>query len=219
MHAELLNSIFYVFALLTVVAACFAAIQRNPVRGVLFLVLAFFGAAGLWLLAHAEFLALVLVLVYVGAVMTLFLFVVMMLNIDTETMKTSLRRYVPWAVLGVALFVGLLIQALPMDRLSLGVASFLADAGSAGAVPESNTAALGMVLYTDDILAFELAAMILLVAIIAAITLTHRIPRPGKRQHIVRQIMTRREDRITLVSMDAEVDSERGTKTAGETQA
>ncbi len=207
MHEVLLTTIFYAFALLTIVAACFAAIQRNPVRGVLFLVLAFFGAAGLWLLAHAEFLALVLVLVYVGAVMTLFLFVVMMLNIDTETMKTSLKRYIPWAVLGVALFVGLLIKALPVDRLSLGVASTLTDRAITGTVTDSNTAAIGMVIFTDDILAFELAAMILLVAIIAAITLTHRVPRPGKRQNIVRQIMTRREDRVTLVSMKSEVQA------------
>lgn len=199
MHEGLLTVIFYFFAGLTVVSGCFAAIQRNPVRGVLFLVLAFFGSAVLWLLAHAEFLALVLVLVYVGAVMTLFLFVVMMLNIDTETMQTSFKRYIPWAVLIVALFMGLLIQALPVDRLSLGVASSLQPQ-----VTESNTAALGMVLYTDDILAFEMAAMILLVAIVAAITLTHRTPRPGKRQDVVRQIMTRREDRVTLVSMDAE---------------
>ncbi len=200
MHDVLLNTIFYLFAGLTAIAGFFAAIQRNPVRGVLFLVLAFFGAAALWMLAEAEFLALVLVLVYVGAVMTLFLFVVMMLNIDTETMKGSLKRYLPWAILGIVLFVGLLIQAMPKQALSLGEAASLVTTQ-----PEvSNTFALGMVLYTDDILAFELAAMILLVAIIAAITLTHRVPRPGKRQSVVKQIMTKREGRVTLVSMDAE---------------
>ena len=201
MHVELVNIIFYAFAGLTVLAAFLAVIQRNPVRCVLFLVLAFFGCAGVWLLAHAEFLALILVLVYVGAVMTLFLFVVMMLNIDTETMKTTFRRYVPWAVLGTALFIGLLIQALPVDRMALGtVGSQVSDV--------SNTAALGMVLYTDDILAFEMAAMILLVAIVAAITLTQRVPRPSKRQNVVSQIMTRREDRVSLIKMKSEKPEE-----------
>lgn len=203
MHVELTNIIFYVFAGLTVLAAFLAVIQRNPVRCVLFLVLAFLGCAGLWLLAHAEFLALILVLVYVGAVMTLFLFVVMMLNIDTETMKTTFYRYLPWAVFGTALFVGLLIQALPLDRMTLGtVASHTSEV--------SNTAALGMVLYTDDILAFEMAAMILLVAIVAAITLTHRVPRPSKRQNVVSQIMTRRDERVSLIKMKSEKKEDDG---------
>jgi NADH-quinone oxidoreductase subunit J len=205
MHDVLLNIIFYVFSGLTVVSAFFAAIQRHPVRGVLFLVLTFFSTAVLWMLAEAEFLALILVLVYVGAVMTLFLFVVMMLNIDTETMKGSLKRYLPWAVLGIALFVGLLIQAMPKNGVSLGAAASLIPAIST----LSNTEALGMVLYTDNILAFELAAMILLVAIIAAITLTHRVPRAGKRQDVVKQIMTKREDRVTLVRMKAEKAGEK----------
>ena len=203
MHVELVTIIFYAFAGLTTLAAFLAVIQRNPVRCVLFLVLTFFGSAGVWLLAHAEFLALILVLVYVGAVMTLFLFVVMMLNIDTESMKTTFRRYLPWAVLGTALFVGLLIQALPLDHTMLGtVASHTSD--------RSNTAALGMVIYTHDILAFEMAAMILLVAIVAAITLTHRVPRPSKRQNVVSQIMTRREDRVSLINMKAEKPEEDG---------
>lgn len=203
MHDVLLNNIFYVFAALTVVAAFFAAIQGNPVRGVLFLVLTFFCSAVLWMLAQAEFLALVLVLVYVGAVMTLFLFVVMMLNIDTETMKRSLKRYLPWAILGIFLFIGLLVQAIPKQGLSLSVNAL------SNTLPDvSNTVALGMVLYTDDVLAFELAAMILLVAIIAAITLTHRVPRPGKRQDVVKQIMTKRDDRVTLVRMVAEKSGE-----------
>jgi|TARA_R110002126_G_scaffold110918_2_gene248524 NADH-quinone oxidoreductase subunit J len=201
MHVELVNIIFYAFAGLTVLAAFLAVIQRNPVRCVLFLVLTFFGSAGVWLLAHAEFLALILVLVYVGAVMTLFLFVVMMLNIDTELMKTTFRRYAPWAVLGTALFIGLLIQALPVDSRMLGsVGLHTSDI--------SNTEALGMVIYTQDILAFEMAAMILLVAIVAAITLTHRVPRPSKRQNVVNQIMTRREDRVSLISMKSEKPEE-----------
>lgn len=200
MHEWLLSLVFYGFAALTVIAAFFAVVQRNPVRGVLFLVLAFFGSAGLWMLARAEFLSLVLILVYVGAVMTLFLFVVMMLNVDTE-MKASYRRHLPWLVLGAAVFIGLLMQALPNDMTTLGFAATLETQKAT----VSNTAAVGMVIFQDDILAFELAAMILLVAIIAAITLTHRRPKKiDKKQDVVSQIMTRRDDSVSLVRMKAE---------------
>ena len=194
-----MNVIFYVFASITVLAAFFAVVQKNPVRGVLFLVLAFFGSAGLWLLARAEFLSLILVLVYVGAVMTLFLFVVMMLNIDTEVRASSLKR-LPVLVLGAAVFVGILLRALPADTEALGMAATVqADTASM-----SNTAAVGMVLFQDDILAFEMAAAILLVAIIGAITLIHRSPKKmSKKQDIVEQIMTRPEGRVKLVSMKA----------------
>ena len=116
-------------------------------------------------------------------------------------MKTTFRRYVPWALVGTALFIGLLIQALPVDSGTLGsVGSHASDM--------SNTEALGMVIFTQDILAFEMAAMILLVAIVAAITLTHRVPRPSKRQNVVSQIMTRREDRVSLISMKSEKPEE-----------
>lgn len=199
MHEGLLNVIFYVFASITVLASFFAVVQKNPVRGVLFLVLAFFGSAGLWLLARAEFLSLILVLVYVGAVMTLFLFVVMMLNIDTEVRASSLKR-LPILVFGAAVFVGILLRALPSDTGALGMAATVqADTASM-----SNTAAVGMVLFQDDILAFEMAAAILLVAIIGAITLIHRSPKKmSKKQDIVEQIMTRPEGRVKLVSMKA----------------
>ena len=200
MHDTLLNVVFYVFAGITGIAAFFAVIQKNPVRGVLFLVLAFFSSAVLWMLARSEFLSLILILVYVGAVMTLFLFVVMMLNIDTEMHRPN-YKHLPWLVLGGAVFIALLMQALPSDVMSLGVAASL----KAPVAETSNTRAIGMVLYTDNILGFELAAMILLVAIIAAITLTHRAPRRnGKHQDIVKQIMTDSKQRVKLVSMKAE---------------
>ena len=118
MHELLLQVIFYVFAGLTVFSALMVITQNNPVRCVLFLVLAFFSSSILWILVNAEFLALILILVYVGAVMTLFLFVVMMLNIDIESMRTHFLRYLPFGLILVALLVGLLMVALPKDIFS-----------------------------------------------------------------------------------------------------
>ena len=200
MHDMLLLVIFYVFAGLTIFSALMVVAQNNPIRCVLFLVLAFFTSSVLWMLVQAEFLALILVLVYVGAVMTLFLFVIMMINIDQETMNAHKLRYLPFGLMLVALLVGLLLTALPaghfaVDALSVPVAA---------TPPVSDTVALGLVLYTDYLFAFELAAVILLVAIVAAITLVHRAPIRSKRQNIVKQIMTRREDRVTLLQMKAE---------------
>lgn len=218
MENFLLQGVFYFFSGLLVLSALLVITQNNPVRCVLFLVVSFIASAVLWILVHAEFLALILVLVYVGAVMTLFLFVVMMLNIDLESMKTHLMRYLPFGLILWALFIGLLIVAMPENQFQKGVEVLTATTqvtddiyleGSAPlqSVPESNTKGLGMVLYSDYVLAFEMAAMILLVAIIAAITLVHRGPIRSKRQAVVRQIMTRREDRVTLVKMKPEQSS------------
>ena len=204
MHELLLQVIFYVFAGLTVFSALMVITQNNPVRCVLFLVLAFFSSSILWILVNAEFLALILILVYVGAVMTLFLFVVMMLNIDIESMRTHFLRYLPFGLILVALLVGLLMVALPKDIFSSGIEPAVLKAQGALTHQLSNTEALGMVLYTDYVFAFEMAAVILLVAIIAAITLVHRGPIRSKRQNIVSQIMTRREDRVTLHKMKSE---------------
>lgn len=212
-HQLLLQVIFYVFAGLTVFSALMVITQNNPVRCVLFLVLAFFASSILWLLVNAEFLALILILVYVGAVMTLFLFVVMMLNIDIESMKTHFMRYLPFGLILVALLVSLLLIALPKDVFNTGVqlttqaAKTIDGSATEGQIKAqslSDTEALGMVLYTDYVFAFELAAVILLVAIIAAITLVHRDPIRSKRQNILSQIMTRREDRVTLLKMKSE---------------
>jgi len=205
--------IFYVFAGLTILSALLVITQNNPVRCVLFLVLAFFASSVLWILAEAEFLALILVLVYVGAVMTLFLFVVMMLNIDIESMKSHFVRYLPFGFILVALLTGLLMVALPQNSFKSGVEMAVVVNNIAGNIvpegavsaPVSNTEALGLVLYTDYVFAFELAAVILLVAIIAAITLVHRnTPKRSKRQDVVRQIMTRPEDRLSLHKMKSE---------------
>lgn len=217
MHELLIQIIFYIFAAIAVGSALMVISQNNPVRCVLFLVMTFFASSILWILVEAEFLALILVLVYVGAVMTLFLFVVMMLNIDLESMKSHFLRYLPFGLILVALLTGLLMVALPTDSFKNSVnqqnvaeGSQLIDSSTAGddsvslPVAMSNTEALGMVLYTDYFLAFELAAVILLVAIIAAITLVHRAVSHSKKQNITKQLMTQSTDRLRLVKMKSE---------------
>ncbi|APF04482.1 TPA: NADH-quinone oxidoreductase subunit J [Legionella pneumophila] len=218
MHEWIIQAIFYIFALLTVLSALMVISQNNPVRCVLFLVLTFFTSAVLWILAEAEFLALILILVYVGAVMTLFLFVVMMLNIDVESMKSHLIKYLPFGLIIVALLTGLLMVAIPKDLFKnsvqiqekpMSVNSQLMALSTQDELvsPEnatSNTEKLGMVLYTDYFLAFEIAAVILLVAIVSAITLVHRGAIRSKRQDITQQIMTRRAERVKLISMKPE---------------
>jgi NADH-quinone oxidoreductase subunit J len=191
--------IFYVFAALLVFAALRVVTVRNPVHAVLFLVLAFFSSAALWLLLEAEFLALVLVLVYVGAVMVLFLFVIMMLDIDIAVLREGFTRYVPvGALVGLAIVVEMGLVLVRYFALPAGAAPKRFPAGY------SNTRMLGDVLYTHYVYPFEIAAAILLVAIIAAIVLTLR-RRPGtKHQDPTRQVSVRRRDRIRIVKMDAE---------------
>lgn len=215
MHELLPQVIFYIFAGLTILSAFFVITQNNPVRCVLFLVLAFLTSSVLWMLVHAEFLALILVLVYVGAVMTLFLFVVMMLNIDVESAGSHSVRHLPIGVFIVSLLVALLLISTNSITIKTGsdllselespiTSDFSQDVTEVVAKPMSNTEALGMVLYTDYVYAFELAAVILLVAIVAAITLVHQRPHRSKQQSVVKQIMTRRQDRVTLVKMKSE---------------
>ena len=192
--------LFYCFAAVLVCAALGVIFSRNPVHSVMFLVLAFFQSAVLWLLAEAEFLAIVLVLVYVGAVMVLFLFVVMMLDVNVERVRGGFTRYAP---------LGVIIAALIVIELSQVIwARGQGAAGEMGfaATPEgySNTKALGAILYTEHVYAFEIAAVILLLAIIAAITLTMR-KRPGlKQQNIARQVSVRSVDRVRIVKMESE---------------
>lgn len=214
MHDSLIQVIFYIFAALAIGAAFMTIIQDNPVRSVLFLVLTFFASAALWILAEAEFLALILVLVYVGAVMTLFLFVVMMLNIDVEIMKSHYKRYLPFGLILVALLTGLLMVSIPSGTFKSNVevhdyainSQLLDIAQNQSGVHQSlsNTEALGMILYTDYLLAFEIAAALLLVAIVSAISLVHRGARKSKRQNVKQQILTDRNQRVELISMKAE---------------
>lgn len=210
MHDFLTLAIFYVFAGLAIASAFMVVTQNNPVRCVLFLVLTFFCFAVLWLLLKAEFLALILVLVYVGAVMTLFLFVVMMLDIETESIRSHFMRYLPFGLILVALLTGLLLIALPdnwhnnaVEKATTSTGMGAQDYSDAAIdiVKLSNTEEIGMVLYTDYVAAFELAAILLLVAIVSAITLAHRGDIRSKRQNVVKQIMTRKEDRVELISM------------------
>jgi len=192
--------LFYSFAAILIVAALGVITSRNPVHSALFLVLAFVQSAALWLLIEAEFLAIVLVLVYVGAVMVLFLFVVMMLDINVESIQRGLTRYAPVGIV-VALLMAFELVQLIWLRGTLG-----ATAGGFESYPAgySNTKALGSVLYTEHVYAFEIAAVILLLAIVAAITLTMR-KRPGlKIQNIAAQVAVRAKDRIRVVKMDAE---------------
>jgi NADH-quinone oxidoreductase subunit J len=193
--------LFYAFAAVLVVAAIGVITARNPVHAALFLVFAFFNSAILWLLMEAEFLAIVLVLVYVGAVMVLFLFVVMMLDINVAQMREGFTRYAPLGVL-VAVIVVIEIASVVwvknLGRVGAEAAPSLAVDGY------SNTQALGELLYTKYLLPFELAAVILLVAIVAAISLTMR-HRPGlKAQDIAAQVAVRAKDRVRVVKMPAE---------------
>ena len=192
--------VFYALAAILLFAGLRVITARNPVHAALFLVLAFFTAAGIWLLLEAEFLAIALVLVYVGAVMVLFLFVVMMLDINLDKLREGF-----WEALPIALPVGVLM-ALEMVTL-LGVKHFGAERyGTPQPHPAdySNTAELGRQLYTDYVLPFELAAAVLLVAIIAAIALTMRRRKDSKFIDPAEQVKIKRSDRIRMVSMPAE---------------
>ena len=192
--------LFYAFAAVLVGAAIGVITSRNPVHSVLFLVLCFFNSAVLWLLIEAEFLAIALVLVYVGAVMVLFLFVVMMLDVNIERMREGFTRHAPLGVIVALIVVVELYYVLWVKRLGIDVT------GGVAPLPEgySNTQAVGAVLYTEYVYPFQLAAVVLLIAIVAAIALTMR-RRPGlKTQDVSRQVAVRREDRVRLVKVAPE---------------
>lgn len=192
--------LFYVFAVILVVSGLRVITVRNPVHAALFLVLAFVSMACIWLLLEEEFLAIVLVLVYVGAVMVLFLFVVMMLDINLARLREGFIRYV-WVGAGVALFIVAQL-AFVFGAKQAGLVEAVPPEGRAA--DYSNTEELGRILYTDYVYAFEIAAAVLLVAIVAAIALTMR-RRPGtKHQRPSEQVAVRRADRIRIVKMPAE---------------
>jgi len=190
--------LFYVFAAILVFAAMRVVTARNPVHAALWLVLAFFTAAAHWLMLRAEFLAIALVLVYVGAVMVLFLFVVMMLDVNFDTLRSQFRSYVP---VGATVFALVLLE---MALVLLGNRPVGIAAGTAPTPPGGNTRALGRLLYTDYVYPFEIAAVVLLVAIIAAIALTHRRRRETKYQDPGAQVKVRAADRLRIVSMKSE---------------
>ena len=189
--------VFYAFSIVLIFAAMMVITARNPVYAALFLVLAFFNSAGLWLLLEAEFLAITLVLVYVGAVMVLFLFVLMMLDINLTPLREGFIRYLPVAA-AVALLMAIEMALIVVPR-------FLGE--GAMAMPQrqgadySNTEALGSVLYTVYMYPFEIAAVILLVAIIAAIALTMRKRPQTRYQNPALQVTVKKADRLRVVSM------------------
>ncbi|GAB4358671.1 MAG: NADH-quinone oxidoreductase subunit J [Gammaproteobacteria bacterium] len=194
------QGIFYLFAAILVFAAFRVITARNPIHSALFLVLCFVTSSGIWLLAEAEFLAITLVLVYVGAVMVLFLFVVMMLDINIAQLREGFTKYLP---------VGAGVSIVMIAEMMLVVGARYFDGVHAPApmrhdADYSNTRELGSILYTEYFYPFEIASVILLIAIIAAIVLTLR-RRPGTRhQDPSKQVAVRREDRVRVVSMEAE---------------
>jgi NADH-quinone oxidoreductase subunit J len=191
--------LFYVFAAILLFAAVSVVTSRNPVHAALFLVLAFFTAAAIWMLLRAEFLAIVLVLVYVGAVMVLFLFVVMMLDINLDRLREGFWSYLP---LGAT--VGILMVAEMVLVLGGQYFDFLLPRPKDYGLTYNNTKELGRLLYTDYMYPFEIAAVILLVAIIAAIALTLRRRKDTKAQDPSAQVRVRRADRVRIISMPSE---------------
>lgn len=185
--------IFYAFAAILLFAATMVITVRNPVKAALFLVLAFFTSAAIWLMLQAEFLAISLVLVYVGAVLVLFLFVVMMLDIDLAPLQEGFTKYLPLGIVVAALIVAEMITVLNAPQF---------DVVAMDTTGESNTRMLGRLMYTVYVYPFEIASVILTVAIVAAITLTLR-EHSRKLQDPGKQVAVRKEDRVRLVDLRA----------------
>jgi NADH-quinone oxidoreductase subunit J len=190
---------FYLFASLVILAGLLVIFSRNPVHSVLWLIVAFFNAAGLMLLVGAEFIAMLLVIVYVGAVAVLFLFVVMMLNIDFAELRSGLSRYLPIGLLiAVGLAAEMIIAGSAWNAGPLALSQRAAVTPDAASV--SNVQAMGEVLYTQYLFVFELAGLVLLVAMIGAIVLTHRERISGRAQSISDQVQRRPEDAVRVVN-------------------
>ena len=197
---------FWTFAAITVLGALGVILVRNPVHAVLSLVLTFFSAALLWLLLQAEFLGVVLVLVYIGAVMVLFLFVVMMLDINTAPLREGFVRHLPLTGVVVVLMAVEMVMLIGRKRFDVG----LSATDPAVAAGKTNLQWLGEALFSRYVLPFEIAAVILTVALVVAVMLTLR-RRPGtKHQDPGRQVAVRRDDRVRLVKMKAETPPQEG---------
>ena len=191
---------FYVFAAVTVASAAMVVVSRNPVYSVLFLILAFFNAAALFVLIGAEFIAMILVIVYVGAVAVLFLFVVMMLDINLERIRQGFWSYLPVGALVGVLMVVEMIMVLGGRYFGL---EGMPEPGPAPA-GYSNTKELGRLIYTDYVYPFELASIVLLVAMVAAVALTLRKRKNVKKVDPAQQISVKRDDRVRIVSTTSE---------------
>ncbi len=198
---DLATIVFYVFASVLLFAAMRVISVKNPVHAALFLVLAFFSASALWMLLKAEFLAIALVLVYVGAVMVLFLFVVMMLDINFEELRKQFRSYLPVGLLvGAAVFVEMVLVL----GLSFSKKTGVTGTTNAVVIDGSNTKALGIELFTKYVYAVEIAGVLLLVAIVAAIALTLRDRRETRYQNPGDQVLVRRNDRLRVLKIASE---------------
>lgn len=189
--------LFYVFSFWFVASSLAMVFSRNAAKAVLFLILAFFSAASIWILLEAEFLAITLILVYVGAVMVLFLFVIKMLNIDKSTLRAKFTGYLPLGLLVAAIIIAEMTLVLGSHQFGLDIV----PSPQRHAADYSNITNLALQLYTDYVYPFELAAVLLLIAIIAAITLVHRGEHNRKKQSISEQIRVQAKDRMRLVSI------------------
>ena len=197
---DIQSALFYLFSAVMLFAALRVITARNPVHAALYLVLAFFQASGIWMLLKAEFLSITLVLVYVGAVMVLFLFVVMMIDIDIDALKKDFWKHFP-----LAAFIGAVL-ALELASVLMGgfrSSQIAVDPNTANGLPVSNTRELGVLLYTEYLYPLEIAAVILLVAIVSAIALTMRERKDTKAQNPSEQVKVKAADRLRMVKMDA----------------
>lgn len=204
--------LLYVFALTAILSAVGVISSRNPVRAALYLVLAFVATAGVWILLQAEFLGIVLILVYIGAVMVLFLFVIMMLDINLTPLSEGFARYLPLGI--VVAMVVLVEMTMVINPSFFGLENF--PSPEMLLASDSNTKQLGQLLFTDYLYAFELAAVLLLLAIVAAIVLTlrRRPQNEARYQDVAKQIAVRAEDRLTMVSMRAKESNSATTEGA-----
>ena len=192
--------IFYLFSAILVFASIRVVTVRNPVRAAMFLILAFFTTAALWMMLEAEFLAITLVLVYVGAVMVLFIFVIMMLDIDIAVLREGFARFLPIGIVVALLMLVVILSVVGGEHFGLEIFA----SPERHAADYSNTRELGLELYTTYLYAFELAAVILLVAIVAAIALTLRHNPTTKFQSVPEQVAVKRNDRLRVVKMESE---------------
>jgi len=192
--------VFYAFSTIMIMGALGVIVSRNPVYSALSLVLTFFATSAIWILLEAEFLAITLILVYVGAVMVLFLFVVMMLDINLTAMRAGFMRFLPFGV-GIA-FILAAQMVMVVGPENFGLEAFAEPARHAA--DYSNTKELGRILYTDYVYSFEIAAVILLVAIVAAISLTMRRRPNTKHQSPGEQVKVRKKDRLRIIKMKSE---------------
>lgn len=193
--------VFYVFAAITLLSAVGVITAKNPVHSVFFLILSFFSAAGLFVLLGAEYIAMTLVIVYVGAVAVLFLFVVMMLDIDIVAMRQGFMRYLPVGIIAAIVVFSELFLAIYVTLQRPGAIT-VAQQAIPSSADLSNTKAIGKVLYTYYLYPFQMAGIILLVAMIGAIVLTHRT-RPGVRKQVIaKQLARKREDSVAIVHVN-----------------